>query len=177
MNKEQIIVFQVGNDEYAVPISLTKAIVNYQNPISILNAPNYIKGMNLAGKVVPVIELAAKLNLTAKKYKASTAIVLSIGVMQVAIAVDYVSRIMTFSNKNIETFPGTLSNKVVRGFTKDQGCLLILLDVDELLNDERVNLKNVTKDKYDFKYRRSATDFRTGASQNSLNSFYRRLKG
>jgi purine-binding chemotaxis protein CheW len=164
MVTEQMIIFQLGKDEYAVPLSNAKHIIHYRKSIRTPNAPDYIKWISFSGRAIPVIELAIKLNLTVKKYRSPNAIVFAAGGMEVAIAVDHVSRIMPLRLNAIETLPATIGNKFLRGLLKDKGGLLILLDIDEIFRQEKQSLQYVARDKYDSKYWPAAVDMRTSFS-------------
>ena len=53
MASEQLVVFQLATEEYAIPISQVKEIINYNGATKLPNTPNYMDGIiTLRGKVI-----------------------------------------------------------------------------------------------------------------------------
>ena len=53
----QVILFKLGNEEYAVPINCVQEIIMPQQATRIPKSPKYVEGViNLRGNIVPVID-------------------------------------------------------------------------------------------------------------------------
>jgi purine-binding chemotaxis protein CheW len=58
MNSCQLVVFNLGLEEYAIDISYAKEIIRIPKLVKIPNVPEYIEGIfNLRGTVITVINL------------------------------------------------------------------------------------------------------------------------
>ena len=66
MAEEQLVVFRLGKEEYAVSIAQVKEIIHYKGATKMPNTPAYMEDIiNLRGKVIPVIELAMRFGVGA----------------------------------------------------------------------------------------------------------------
>ena len=64
----QLVVFTLGNEEYALPIRQVHEIIRYTEPRSVAAESGWVRGViSLRGKIVPVYELAARLGLQAER--------------------------------------------------------------------------------------------------------------
>lgn len=65
---EQVVIFQLGSEEYAVPIEKVHEIIRLGEVRPIPQAPEYLLGLiNLRGKSIPVIDLHVRFNIRAKR--------------------------------------------------------------------------------------------------------------
>jgi len=62
----QLVVFSLGEEEYALPITHVQEIIRYTEPRGVASQTPWIKGViSLRGKIVPVYDLALRLGLDA----------------------------------------------------------------------------------------------------------------
>jgi purine-binding chemotaxis protein CheW len=60
-DSQQVVVFSLGGEQYALPIASVSEIIRYTPPRSIASADRYTHGViGLRGKIVPVFDLAAR---------------------------------------------------------------------------------------------------------------------
>jgi len=58
----QLVVFVLGQEQYALPIKQVQEIIRYTQPRSIASTEAWIRGvLNLRGWIVPIYDLAARL--------------------------------------------------------------------------------------------------------------------
>src|SRR3954463_2374929 len=58
----QLVVFSLGEEEYALPTGAVHEIIRYTEPRSVASSIGWIRGViSLRGKIVPVYDLAARL--------------------------------------------------------------------------------------------------------------------
>ena len=58
----QLVVFSLGEEEYALPIADVHEIIRYTEPRSVASSVNWVRGViSLRGKIVPVYDLASRL--------------------------------------------------------------------------------------------------------------------
>src|SRR5271165_4145037 len=76
LDGEQVVVFDVFNESYAVNIARVHEIIRLQQITVIPGAPPYIEGViNLRGKVIPVLDLRKRFGLQADEHTRSSRIV------------------------------------------------------------------------------------------------------
>ncbi len=64
MASEQLVVFRLGSEEYAVTIAQVKEIIRYGGATRLPNTPEHLEGIiNLRGKVIPVVDLGKRFGL------------------------------------------------------------------------------------------------------------------
>ena len=61
---KQLVIFSLGSEEYALPITRVQEIIRYTEPRIVASQTAWIRGViNLRGKIVPVCDLAERLGL------------------------------------------------------------------------------------------------------------------
>jgi purine-binding chemotaxis protein CheW len=155
---QEMIVFRVQAQEYAVPIHVVQEIILLQRPTRIPNAPCYVEGIiNLRGKIVPVIDAAKRLGLANNsvldQYQLTAVgeeaeknaraleicddriIVFQIGTDTFGMVVDAVSEVLTIKHTAISQPPQELSQRerFVTGIGNHDNRLLIMLDPSRMI--------------------------------------------
>lgn len=139
MAEEQLVVFCLGNEEYAVAISQVKEIIQYKGATKVPNVPEYMEGIiNLRGKVIPVIDLALRLDLAAGKAGGKRVLIIEAAEKEIGLVVDEVSEVIRLQDDAIEPAPTGIGNSYIRGIGKDENRLLILLDVNKLFKSKEL---------------------------------------
>lgn len=157
-NEYQLVVFKIGDEEFAVDISQVREIVRLIEVTCMPKAPDFIEGVvNLRGQIIAVINLSRRLGLPSQGRGNNTRIiVVEIGQCTVGMIVDSVSEVLRLSMQDIEEVPGIIETEVpdhyIRGVGKLRDRLLIFLDLNRILMHEEVvkiekHLKTALKDK------------------------------
>lgn len=107
-NKEEFLIFKLGNEEYAIDIHKVQEIRSYESPTVIADQPKYMKGViNLRGSIVPVLDLRLKLNMEQVTYDSFTVVViLSYKNKILGVVVDSVSDVVTLNESQIQSSNG-----------------------------------------------------------------------
>ena len=64
---QQLVVFCLGAEEYALPIAAVHEIIRFSEPRSVASEVAWIRGViGLRGKIIPIFDLAARLELAAR---------------------------------------------------------------------------------------------------------------
>ncbi|MGB9715374.1 MAG: chemotaxis protein CheW [Thermodesulfovibrionales bacterium] len=139
----QLVTFKLGDEEYAIDILKVQEINRMVEITSIPSAPEYVEGViNLRGKVIPVINLRKKFGLPVKEMDAQSRImVVDVGV-KVGIIVDSVSEVLRLSSDTVEPPPPMTTgngSEYISGVGKLGDRLVILLDIERLLKNEKIN--------------------------------------
>jgi len=134
-NEIQVVVFKLGQEEYAVSILQVQEIKRMTDITRVPHAPEYIKGvMNLRGSVLPVLDLKKRLNIAGGELTDNTRIIIiKLGEITAGMIVDAVSEVMTIGTQSIEppqiVVRGSTGADYLSGVAKVGGRLLIILDL------------------------------------------------
>jgi len=143
MAEEQLVVFRLGKQEYALSISRVKEIIQYKGATKLPNSPDYFKGIiNLRGKLIPVIDITIKFVLDIEKVSDRRAIIIETEDQVFAIIVDEVTEVKKLQESEIEVVQNTVSgdNAYIRGVAKDGNRLIILLNAEKILGSAALEL-------------------------------------
>lgn len=136
MSEEQLVVFRLGKEEYALSISSVREIIQYQGATEIPNSLDYVEGIiNLRGKLIPVIELAAKFGLEVKTTPDKRAVIVETVDQVFAVIVNEVTEVKQIEENKIEVVQGMSigTDEYIRGIAKDGTRLIIILNADKIM--------------------------------------------
>lgn len=139
--ENQLVVFNLSNEDYGVDIAAVDGIVKMQQVTSVPHAPGFVEGItNLRGKVLPVIDLRKRFGLPVGETTKDTRIVnVDIGGTKVGMVVDAVSEVLRVAEEDIEPpspIVTTLDSAFITGIAKVDERLIILLDLVKVLSTE-----------------------------------------
>jgi purine-binding chemotaxis protein CheW len=128
----QLVIFSLGSEEYALPITRVQEIIRYAEPRSVASQTAWIRGViNLRGKIVPVCDLAERLGLTLERPEAAKIVIVETAVGTAGVIVDDVDEVLTVSPEQLEDVP-TADAAYVDAVAKVGERLAILLNPDGL---------------------------------------------
>ncbi|MDT8903579.1 chemotaxis protein CheW [Anaeroselena agilis] len=138
MASEQLVVFQLGSEEYAVSIAQVKEIIRYGGATKLPNTPPHMEGIiNLRGKVIPVIDLGKRFGLERARRGEVQALIVEAAGREVGMVVDEVSEVLRLEDNAIESAQAvTRVGDFLRGIGKTGDRLLIILNLDRLFSEE-----------------------------------------
>ena len=139
----QWLTFFLQGEEYAMDIETVNEIIKPREITDIPRVPDFILGIvSLRGIVVPVYDLARRLNLGEVEVgPQSRIIVCHHGNGLVGLLVDSIAQVVRLNERKIEAPPAMLSGldrEYIAGIGRDQGRMLILLQLHNVLNPELV---------------------------------------
>jgi purine-binding chemotaxis protein CheW len=128
----QLVIFSLGSEEYALPITRVQEIIRYSEPRSVASQTPWIRGViNLRGKIVPVCDLAERLGLALERPEAAKIVIVETEVGTAGVIVDDVDEVMTVNPEQLEEVP-TADAGYVDAVAKVGERLAILLNPDGL---------------------------------------------
>ena len=135
----QLVVFELGDESYAVDISRVQDINRMQEITEIPHAPESVVGViNLRGRVIPVIDLRKRFGLPdAVHTKDTRIVVVHLEGNLIGVIVDAVSQVLRIPTDIVEPPSPVLAgvdSKYLRGIAKLDDRLVILLDLDFVLS-------------------------------------------
>jgi purine-binding chemotaxis protein CheW len=126
---QQLVVFSLGSEEYALPIGAVHEIIRYTEPRAVASRVAWIRGViGLRGKIIPVYDLAARMGLEGTPGKI---VIVESGSGQVGVMVDDVEEVLTVSANALEAVP-TADREAIAAIAKVGDRLVILLDAGGL---------------------------------------------
>ena len=128
----QLVIFSLGSEEYALPITRVQEIIRYTEPRMVASRTAWIRGViNLRGKIVPVCDLAERLGLALERPEAAKIVIVETAVGTAGVIVDDVDEVLTVSPEQLEGVP-TADTGYVDAVAKVGERLAILLNPDGL---------------------------------------------
>lgn len=133
MSSDQLVVFNLGLQEYAIDILYAKEIIRIPKLTQIPNVPSFIEGIfNLRGKVVTVFDLKKRFEIDqTERGIDSRLLILEFDEMEVGIIVDDIAEVMTTDEQSIQQLGNeivSISKNSIKGITIVNERLIILLN-------------------------------------------------
>lgn len=135
----KVIVFQLADKEYAIPVSYVSGIEKLMHITRVPKTPHYVKGViNLRGVVTPIIDLRDRFGIVSTVNEETTRIIIvQLEDMEVGFVVDSANDVLDIQASTIEPQPevvGSLEEEFISGVAKLDKRLLILLHLEKVLN-------------------------------------------
>jgi purine-binding chemotaxis protein CheW len=126
---QQLVVFSLGSEEYALPIGAVHEIIRFTEPRSIASDVPWIHGViGLRGKIIPIYDLAARMGLAPSEHELGKIVIVETGTGQAGVVVGDVDEVLTVTSDQLEDVP-TAGNETIEAIAKIDDRLVILLNV------------------------------------------------
>ena len=145
---QQYLSFLIESEEFAVSILAVREIRGWEKVTPIPNTPDYVKRfINLRGRVVPIIDLRQRFNMTVKDYTRTTVVIIlnmdetDDNSELVGIIVDAVSEVYDVKPDDVRPSPklgGHIDAKYINGIAEIGDKNIILTDVMSLLDTDEL---------------------------------------
>ena len=133
-SSQQLVVFSLGSEEYALPIGTVHEIIRYTEPRSVVSEAAWIRGViGLRGKIIPICDLAARMGL--EPSEPGKIVIVSNGAGQVGVMVDEVEEVLTVTSDQLEDVP-TANSDSIDAIAKIGDRLVVLLNTSGLFARE-----------------------------------------
>lgn len=148
----QYLTFFVGPEEYAIGILRIREILEFGGVTHIPGMPVSVLGViNLRGRVVPVVDLAAKFEVGRGEQRSRNCVVIVEIVIDgenvvVGLVADTVNQVIELASESIEPPPalGTRARlEFLQGLGKHGERFVLILDIDRLLDEEEIQSAEV----------------------------------
>jgi purine-binding chemotaxis protein CheW len=128
----QLVIFSLGSEEYALPITRVQEIIRYAEPRSVASQTAWILGViNLRGKIVPVCDLALRLGLPTERVDTAKIVIVETDSGTAGVIVDDVDEVLTVTDEQLEDV-AVADSDYVEAIAKVGDRLAILLNPDGL---------------------------------------------
>ena len=137
-NEFQLVVFKLGQEEYAVDIHYVQEIVKLLDITRVPKAPNFVEGVvNLRGSIIPVMNLRKRFGLPpAENNDNNRIMMLKVNEIVAGIIVDGVSEVLHLPFSAMEPPPKVIGNANVdylEGVGKLDDRLFMYLDLNKII--------------------------------------------
>ena len=136
----EYLTFTLGKEYYGVDVLCVQEIIGLPILTRLPRSPEHVLGvMNLRGMVVPVLDLRRKLNLSWDESQEPVVVVLRVGDKIMGAVVDSVSDVVQFDEEQVQAppeFAGAVRRDYLRGLSRHDQEMIILLELDRLLAQE-----------------------------------------
>ena len=129
---QQLVVFSLGDEEYALPIAAVHEIIRFSEPRSVASEVAWVRGViALRGKIIPVFDLAARLDLAPGGGTPGKIVILETAGGQVGVMVDDVEEVLTVDADRLEPVP-TANSDTIEAIARIEDRLVVLLNPEGL---------------------------------------------
>ncbi len=140
----QWVTFRLQEETYGINVMQVQEVLRYSEIAPVPGSPEYVLGIiNLRGNVVTVIDTRARFGLPPAEVTDNTRVVIIEAEKQViGILVDSVAEVVYLKQSEVDVAPnvGTdESARFIQGVANREGELLILVDLNKLLNEEKLD--------------------------------------
>ena len=144
---QEFLTFRLGAEEYGIEILKVQEIRGWEQPTTIANAPEFIKGViNLRGTIVPIVDMRINFNLGQAEYNTFTVvIILNVGNRVVGMVVDSVSDVIMLQQDQIKPAPqfsSGVDTSHINGIGAAGDRMLIMMDIEKLMLSPQMGLSN-----------------------------------
>jgi purine-binding chemotaxis protein CheW len=144
----QLVTFQLGNGKYGIDIMEVKEIVRSQDVRPIPNSPPWVQGLlNLRGRIIPIIDLHARFQLTRLSMEEDETdqggiMVINVGGKDLGLVIDKVLRVLAISSSELQSPPQMVSgigSEYIQSVVKEQEGYLIILNTKRIFNSRELS--------------------------------------
>src|ERR1700759_482018 len=107
-NARQLVVFNLGDEHYALPIAQVHDIIPYAEPRSVVSRTDWVKGViSRRGQTIPVYALAARLGVPSRLTPQAKIVIVDTGTEIAGVIVDGVGEALTIDAEELQAAPRT----------------------------------------------------------------------
>lgn len=130
----QIVVFRLGEEEFAVETSKVQNINHAMKVTRVPKAASHIKGLiNLRGNIISLIDVNLLLNINSDKEEQENIIIIDIENEEIAISVDKVNEVLDIKEQDIQKLENKEIKEYVNGIIKLGNRIITIIDLNKLI--------------------------------------------
>jgi purine-binding chemotaxis protein CheW len=131
---QQLVVFSLGEEEYALPITQVQEIIRYTEPRAVASDVPWIRGViSLRGKIVPVCDLASRLGLQTERPEQAKIVIVETGSGTAGVIVDEVEEVLSVDAEQLDAVPAA-GSEFIDAVAKIDDRLVILLNPEGIFS-------------------------------------------
>ena len=143
VEEKQLVVFNLGEEAYAVDITMVREIIQLQAITRVPGTPPSVEGViNLRGSIIPIVDLRKRFQLSKiERDKDTRIVVVNCKGQDVGVIVDSVAQVLRIPVDSIEPASSVFSGEHLEhlmGIVKLSNRLVIMLDMDRVLSRQEI---------------------------------------
>lgn len=143
------ICFNLGAQEYGVPLLSIKEVLALPEVTPIPQSPNHFLGiMNLRGNVISVMDLRIKIGVKSANTDETSVMILDLGSYLLGVVVDKINAVLTLNEGDISERPileSTKSTDYIENVYRSKDQLVLLISIAKALSlEDQTHLSNQT---------------------------------
>lgn len=134
--KQRYLCFSLGEEEYAIPLLSVKEVVAMPEYTKVPNAPKYFLGIiNLRGQVISVVDLRARLGISAGFDKETSVIICIVDGNSIGVVVDTINQVVESHDNEVSSPPDISSANLayITGVIRKDKRLIVRIDVAKMI--------------------------------------------
>lgn len=141
----QLVVFKLGNEEYALPIAQVKEVVQTPKMARVPHTPDFILGVtNIRGAITAVIDLGIKFGMTSIGENGNYILVVEDDKLEAGVLVNEVPTTINIAVDDIDDSNEVLqysgeNQKYIVGIAKVNNRMILLIDIVSMLTQEDIS--------------------------------------
>ena len=136
---QQLVVFSLGDEEYALPITQVQEIIRYTEPRAVASEQHWIKGViSLRGKIIPVCDLASRLGLASERAAGAKIVIVETAGGTAGVIVDDVEEVLTLDDAHLDAVPAA-GTEFIEAIAKIEDRLVVLLSPNGIFAGARID--------------------------------------
>ncbi len=144
--QRQLVVFSLGEEEYALPITQVHEIIRYTEPRSVASTDPSVRGVIfLRGKILPVYDLATRLGVDHAEVSEAKIVIVETAQDMAGVIVDDVEEVITIDAEQIGEAPSA-GGRSIDGIAKIDDRLVVLLDPEGIVGATAAPAVDVSED-------------------------------
>jgi purine-binding chemotaxis protein CheW len=150
--ESQYVTFSLGEEIFAVPVSVVREILDHEEPFKIPHGPDYLLGLrDVRGHGIPVIDLRLRLGMARTVKTPHTRILVldvPVGdrVLALGLVADRVFEVVPFRSEQVETAPDIgvrWRSDYIAGVVRRDVGFVVIIDLARLFSDSGSALANI----------------------------------
>jgi purine-binding chemotaxis protein CheW len=130
----QVVVFDLGGEQYALPIHHVREVIRYTQPRRVSDDPRVLGVISVRERLVPVVDVARSLGLEVTPTADSKIVIVATGeATSAGVIVDGVNEVITLRDEEIEALPVS-DTECLQAIAKLGDRLLVLLDAERIFD-------------------------------------------
>ena len=143
---QQLVVFALGAEEYALRIDQVHEVIRYAVPRAVASSDESVRGViSLRGRILPVFDLSSRLGVPApSELDSARILIVEDGAEMAGLMVDSVTEVLTIETEQITDAPVT-GSECVTAIARIDDRLLVLLDPKSIAGTVQVQADDQTQ--------------------------------
>lgn len=129
---QQLVVFTLGAEHYALPIHAVNEIIRYSEPRAVASRTDWVRGViSLRGRIVPVYDVAARLRVGSERTEHAKIVIVEAGAEIAGVIVDSVEEVLTVAADQLKQAPGA-DSEMIESVVRVDDRLIVLLTLNAI---------------------------------------------